>query len=47
MDIKKIFRKKIFREKGQGESENKKTWGTVNTEALVPVGYIALVCRLL
>ena len=39
--------KKIFREKGQGESENKKTWGMVNTEALVPVGYIALVCRLL
>ena len=39
--------KKIFREKGQGESENKKTWGLVNTEALVPVGYAALVSRLL
>ena len=39
--------KKIFREKGQGESENKKTWGMLNTEALVPIGYIALVSRLL
>ena len=42
-----IHDEKIFREKGQGESENKKTWGLVNTEALVPVGYAALVSRLL
>ena len=42
-----IHDEKIFREKGQGESENKKTWGMVNTEALVQVGYTALVSGLL